>query len=162
MISQKETEREVNLLFEKFTSWNQIEIKVIMTDDFYCYHKLIRQYFPNTSHILCIWHVYRAWNRKLKKIFGTNLSSNIFHKLVQIQRILDPIEFQCQYEQFLNLSNAVLRDYLTKNYSNRVQQWAACYRKYMNINVNMYIESMHKLLKRKYLKGIFFKSVALN
>ena len=43
--------------------------------------------------------------------------------------------------------------YFYTYYTNRAEQWAACYRKSANINTNMYVESFHRILKHLYMKG---------
>ena len=43
--------------------------------------------------------------------------------------------------------------YFYTYYTNRAEQWAACYRKSANINTNMYIESFHPILKHLYMKA---------
>ena len=153
MISKRETENEINILFENFCNWNKINVNIIMTDDFLPYSKLIPKFFPNSNHILCIWHVYRAWKRKCDKIYGKVASGQIFQGLMKIQRILDKNEFEKQLENFIENSCEKMKKYLVDNYQGRTYKWAACYRQFMQINVNMYIESMHRLLKRTYLKG---------
>lgn len=87
------------------------------------------------------------------KLYDRTESKKLFYKLMKIQRILDPVSFTDKFNAFLSETDAPLRDYLLKNYQNRTEKWAACFRKYMQINVNMYIESMHRLLKRTYLRG---------
>lgn len=47
--------------------------------------------------------------------------------------------------------------YFRDNYNNRCSVWATCYRLGSTINTNMYLESMHKVLKYIYLKGVTCK-----
>lgn len=124
-----------------------------MTDDFRLYSTLIEEFFPHSTHLLCVWHVYRAWKRKLSKLYNKLDSARYFHRLIGIQRILDPSIFKTKLNGFISTADSSLKEYLINNYKPRKEKWAACYRKCAGINVNMFIESMHKLLKRTYLKG---------
>lgn len=153
MISRHESEREVRKLFEKLCQWNSCDPQIIMTDDFKIYSKLISEYYPQTSHLLCTWHIYRAWIRKLSKLYSKRMVQNIFYDLMKIQRILDIDQFELEYRQFLERCDPSLKMYFIANYDSRKEKWASCYRKYAGINVNMFNESLHRLLKRTYLKG---------
>ena len=102
MISKKESEKELRILFEKFALWNNIEIKVFMTDDFIVYSKLIGEYFPKATHLLCVWHIYKAWFGKLKATFGKYEPKIVFHDLIKIQRVLDNGLFETKLSEFLN------------------------------------------------------------
>ncbi|GFS42640.1 hypothetical protein TNIN_490661 [Trichonephila inaurata madagascariensis] len=43
--------------------------------------------------------------------------------------------------------------YFQQNYAQRPEKWAYCYRKDLDINTNMYLESLHKKIKYHYFDG---------
>lgn len=43
--------------------------------------------------------------------------------------------------------------YFRTQYKTRCRLWAYCYRQFAGINTNMYLESLHKVLKHVYMQG---------
>lgn len=66
--------------------------------------------------------------------------------------------FEASLESFIEMLRMdqdlkVFGEYFLVNYARRSLTWAMCFRTGLSINTNMYLESMHKVLKYIYLKG---------
>lgn len=151
MLSKAETEKELNTLFETVIKWNTPCPKFIMSDGAKNYATRFSKYFPQAQHKLCIWHVYRAWATKLKKEDPKKFKQQ-FGRLVSIQRELNTGRFVKRLDDFLKNSSQNFRTYF-EPYLNEIEKWAAYARRNIGINVNMYLESFHRILKRDFLVG---------
>lgn len=151
MVSFHETERELDILFKKAIEWNNPSPKIIMSDGAKNYATRIEKFFPRSEHKLCIWHVYRAWANQLKKIFKGKWSQE-FGRLVSIQRELNKIKLVEKLNAYLETSGQTFKKYF-EPYMIDIDKWAAFARKYTYFNVNMFLESFHRLLKREYLQS---------
>lgn len=151
MVSFHETERELDVLFVKAIEWNNPSPKLIMSDGAKNYATRIQKFFPNAEHKLCIWHVYRAWANQLKKIHKSNWSKE-FGRLVSIQRELNKVKLIERLNTYLENSDPAFKTYF-EVYIIEIDKWAAFARKYKYYNVNMFLESFHRLLKREYLQS---------
>lgn len=56
---------------------------------------------------------------------------------------------KCQIIQILKISDYILSVCMGLD----LPIWAYCYRKYLGVNCNMHLESMHKIIKYFYLDG---------
>ncbi len=117
--------------------------------------------FSGEPKKLCIWHVDRAWRKAISCIKSKEEQVVVYHTL----RVLLE-ETECENFELL-LRNALTRwrdittmcefyKYFSNTYANRCQQCASCYRRYAEINENMYVEAFHCVLY-SYLKGTMNK-----
>jgi hypothetical protein len=51
-------------------SWGDGPIPFLMTDDAPAFYNAFRVHFGGTVHLLCKWHVLRAWARKSLELIG--------------------------------------------------------------------------------------------
>lgn len=82
----------------------------------------------------------------------------MYKSLKYLQELLNQDDFEKDFMKFLDIlktedSTREMFFYLKNNYLNNRQQWAYCYRKKKGINTNMFLESMHKVVKYEYLNG---------
>lgn len=151
MLSMRETETELDIFFRKAIEWNNPQPKIVMTDGAKNYATRVEKFFPCSLHRLCIWHVYRAWSGKIKQLYPKEWEKKL-GKLISIQREVKVADFVSRFNSMLEDSSEEFKKYLSP-YINDVEKWAAYARKKIGINVNMYIESFHRILKRDYLLG---------
>lgn len=153
MIGKSETAVEVGLLIRKLLEWGNIRPKIIMSDCAQVYSLIIKQLLPNTRHLHCAWHIYRAWSNKLKSIYGKDHFKAKLQALIKIQKEVDHTKFNLSLLEFLSSSKLKFQQYFEKFYMNEIPKWASCMRLSCGINVNMHLESFHRLLKREFLKS---------
>ena len=142
MISMHERENiELEQMFSCLVKWFDISPKVVMSDCALNYAAIVKKYFPDSKHLLCIWDVYRAWSGQIKKHFKNNAGAK-FAKLVEIQKNLNKNEMIRQLNIFLNDSPVEFKKYFDL-YTKNLFKWAAFARKGMGVNVNTALESFH-------------------
>ena len=104
-----------------------------MSDDFNGYYNAWCQVFDKPeNHLLCIWHVKRNWAKHLNTIRNSQLRDKPKTDLFELQKTLDVAEFGRLFDFFKSKYRPEAEDfidYLESHYGNRVNQWAACYRK---------------------------------
>ena len=115
---------------------------------------------PPTKHLLCTWHVNKNWLEHLSSIKHPEKKKLVRDTLYQLRCENSEDEFKNYLENFVN---DLLEDEDTKEFGNyfksyyappnRFVKWAYAFRKHTGINCNMYLESLHKLIKHTYLKG---------
>lgn len=122
--------------------------KVFMSDDFPGYYNAWEEVFgPVQNHLLCIWHVFKNWNKHLNEIKDNDLRLQMRSDLFQLQKTLEEKEFVRLFNFFKNKYSCNATNfikYLETYYENKMHQWAACYRVGLGINTNMYLESLHR------------------
>jgi len=126
---------------------------VFMSDDFPAFYNAWSSVLENVlHHLICVWHVKRAWAKNLNKIASLEKRNLVLADLTAMQCETDVEAFQI----LLQANSAkILRDadtevfgqYFSSYYLNRTEQWAACYKIGCKINTNMLVESWHKTLK---------------
>jgi hypothetical protein len=132
---------------------------VFMSDDAQQYWNSWSAVFGDngTRKLLCTWHIDRAWRNALKEQILTNQTRvELYHHMRVLLMEQDVATFRVMMQQFLSMlvtSNPEFLAYFQKQYVPRAEQWAACHRKCMFINTNMYVESFHRLLKVVYLES---------
>ncbi|KAJ8963606.1 hypothetical protein NQ314_005506 [Rhamnusium bicolor] len=82
----------------------------------------------------------------------------VYKTLKYLQMLLDIDEFKKHFAAFLYIleldeGTKKIREYIINYYGQNTQQWAYCYRAKCQINTNMHVESLHKVLKYHYLDG---------
>lgn len=132
-----------------------LETLVFMSDDYPAFYNAWETAMkPVQNQLLCSWHVIRNWTKNLNKIANKEKRNLVLKTLQVIHKdIMDEDEFyKSLYTFLLDLQNdddtKEFGDYFTKHYSNRCEKWAYCFRKYLGINTNMYLESLHKTIKQ--------------
>ncbi|KAK0405774.1 hypothetical protein QR680_018187 [Steinernema hermaphroditum] len=112
-----------------------------------------------TQHILCAWHVKRAWSRRLEiDVKDPEKRAVVKDCLNKIPREKNQMKLDDLISQMLTyLWNSDLKNYaayFSTNYltDERVKKWAAPYREGTVVNCNMGLERFHLLLKDDYLK----------
>lgn len=134
-------------------------INAVMTDDDNAPWNAIVSVFGSsfTRHLLCTWHVLRAWSCRLRSsTLDTQLRQEMFTALrVILYCNKEPmfrslIDFFCQKYSF-NCPTFV--EYFKSFYCKRVELWAMCFRNFAhgNTNTNMLVESFHNRLKTFYM-----------
>lgn len=113
----------------------------------------------NTYHLLCTWHVLRAWNQALNsKIKDSTVRQTFNDKLITIQRESDRLKFEKESNIFIrNLitdeATKEFAQYLLQNYFTRPEQWEFCYRRNAGVNTNMKVERWHRAIKYEEAQG---------
>ena len=130
-----------------------------MSDDNPAYYAAWVCIFNDNSCIklLCSWHIDRAWKENLKKI-PIDLRKEIYKQLKALQIELSKENFDKLKDHLYKqlMANPVTKYfglYLDKNYFNRCQTWAYCFRINSNINLNMHLESFNKRFKYGFMNG---------
>ena len=144
MIAKSESAVEVGLLISKFLEWGRLRPRIIMSDCAQVYSLVIKDLIPDTIHLHCTWHIYRAWSNKLKSIYGKNQFKSELQKLIRIQKEVDHSIFTKSLQEFLRNSNFRFKMYFEKFYIKEIPKWASCMRLKCGINVNMHLESFHR------------------
>lgn len=111
---------------------------------------------PPKHHLLCVWHVDRNWQKYIsQKVEGDRKFNDFVYKQVRCIMETQEQEFKNSIKQVVN--HFCSQD-CTKAFGNRPHLWAFCYHSGLGINTNMFLESMHKVLKHIYLEGKKSKS----
>ncbi|XP_049813901.1 uncharacterized protein LOC126260609 [Schistocerca nitens] len=110
-------------------------------------------------NLLCTWHIDRSWRSNLRKVHGgPNKQTQVYKAL---RMLLEEADIE-KFSELLELFERELQEdedtrefgmYFTNHYGFRPQHWAYCYRCNLNINTNMHLEAMHRVLKYCYLDG---------
>ncbi|VEN58512.1 unnamed protein product [Callosobruchus maculatus] len=98
------------------------------------------------------------WTEKFKNLGGNENKADIYKTLRILLQIQDIDKFVNYLQIFLNdlsvnENTAEFAEYFKKYYVKRVEMWAYCHRKFLDINTNMYLEAMHRTLKYIYFDG---------
>ena len=108
-----------------------------------------------TNKIICTWHLDRSWRKALLQHIKNKQSHvNVYHFLHILLNEKDETKFRIDLQEFLTYIQTNHHDffiYFTSTYTNRIKQWASCFRIGATTNTNMYLESFHRVLKMIYL-----------
>jgi len=116
---------------------------------------------PVPHRIFCSWHVDKAMRQNLNKIIGPQCKekqSTVYKSLKILQTITSETDLKKILNKFFieTMNDPETKDfglYFERMYANRATLWAYCYRKGLEINCNMNLESIHKTIKYHYLNG---------
>lgn len=127
-----------------------------MADQFY--NSWVATFSSTPKHILCTWHVLKAWKSNLKLVSDSAEKEKIYHILKVLMDETDEANFKKMIDKALmemkeNEKTKLFGDYFEKNYLAKYEQWAICFRSSSRVNTNMYVEAFHHILKYKFLKG---------
>lgn len=136
-----------------------IQVKTFMTD--------ITNVFINAwvavmgtpeRQLYCNWHIDQAWQKNLRKKIKDNEKRSWVYKTLKclhyeendifVSNLDSAIELFCNDKDTADFGN-----YFRENYVKNCKLWAMYYRKGCGINTNMYLESMHKVIKYSHLDG---------
>lgn len=117
----------------------------------------------NPLRLVCTWHVDKAWQEELRsKVHDTVTAAEIYKMLRTVLQETDKINFQDYLHQLLerlpSLSSEFY-EYFKREWSDKTEIWAYCFRLGMGINTNMLVEAFHRVFKYNYLKGKVNKRV---
>ncbi|KAK5648070.1 hypothetical protein RI129_002962 [Pyrocoelia pectoralis] len=106
--------------------------------------------FSNREDTLLFVHYFNCIKNKKKEL--------IFNTLKVLQTEIDLTKFSAGLENMVrDLENdpdtSEFGQYLVNTYVARAEKWAYCFRQYLGINTNMYLEALHKKTKYTYLEG---------
>ena len=130
------------------------EINALMTDDSNSGCNAFKKGFPsvNTKHLLCRWHIVRAWGRKSQKVIQNKyLQNKILHCLMLVLNEKSQANFDTLVDGFIEKFDKRFPEfvsYFKKNYLSRCHQWAMCYQNFSfrNTDTNMYVEGFYNRL----------------
>ncbi|XP_047103518.1 uncharacterized protein LOC124722391 [Schistocerca piceifrons] len=137
-----------------------IKPSVFMSDDtqiFRCAWARVMGLADN--NLLCTWHVDRSWRKNLRKVCGGPQRQTQVYKALSM--LLEEPEVD-KFGELLELFERELHEdentkdfgiYFSNTYGFRPQHWGYCHRRSLNINTNMHLEAMHRVLKYCYLDG---------
>ncbi|XP_063595250.1 uncharacterized protein LOC134772142 [Penaeus indicus] len=137
-----------------------LTVNVIMSDDDYSGPNAIKAVFgQDIRHLLCKWHVHRAWQWKLKHHIATDstLRDEIYKCLIVILEEKNTNKFKeltAAFEKKYTPTCESFVKYFFSNYMNRPEAWAMCYRQFphANTDTNMFAEAFHNRLKTFFMK----------
>lgn len=136
-----------------------IKAKVLMTDDADAYVNAWTKVMSKPEHhLICSWHIDKSWTNNLSKIKNVDKRTQVYYACRVLLEELDIEKFEDSLEGFLvdctvDPDTQSFGDYFEKHYANRTEKWAYCYRKKLEINTNMFLESMNKKIKYCYMEG---------
>ncbi|XP_065677453.1 uncharacterized protein LOC136092817 [Hydra vulgaris] len=136
---------------------NSVKVNAVMTDDDLSGWNAFTNVFGDVRHLLCKWHVKRAWRNKLPLVGPTNLQEEVY-------RILETIIDEKKPDVFLSTMNGFVKtyehicpnfiSYFVTYYAPRHLKWASCYRNFQHADTdtNMLCKSFHNKLKTVYME----------
>ena len=133
---------------------------ILMTDDAEAFaNAWVQVMGPPAHRLLCVWHVDRAWRKNLAKIEGDGLlKATVYKTLRTLMEVSCQETFQEKLQQFLEAlqkdkKTMAFADYFCRQYANRPELWAYCFRIGLRVHHNMHLEAMHRVLKHVHLQG---------
>lgn len=156
--SIRQTEDVFKLFFSAiYERIGPLKTKTFISDDYPAFYNAWKSVFgPSKFYLLCDWHVKRAWSKNASTghhiIRNLDKRNEVLNDLFLLSREVDKLTFNKLLEIFIlkfssDLETQDFVNYFLRNYDNRKEQWAACYRIGANINTNMAVERWHKDLK---------------
>lgn len=133
--------------------------KVFMSDMAEGYYNAWLQVMPAPKfRLYCTWHVDRAWYKNLSLINSQEKKVIIYKQLRALLQETDKNALNIMIHQFIEVNledpeTSKFVAYFRNNYSEKVAYWAYYYRLYCELNTNMHIENIHRLIKHIYLNG---------
>lgn len=137
----------------------EINTTVFMSDDAPAFYNAWSSVMGNVLHrLICSWHVDRNWRQNLNKISNLEKRSVVYKTLKVLLHLDDKDKFnealsKVLADLFADSDTVNFGIYFQKYYVKRTETWAYCFRQHLGINTNMYLESVHKILKYYYLEG---------
>ena len=146
----------VNFLKSVKARVGNLSPNIIMSDCAEQYYGAWVEVFEGTpKKLLCIWHVDKAWRRKLNECITEKEDRiTIYHHLRVLLEEKDIARLRILLQQFLSFlhkDQLAFLTYFQNEYVPHIEEWAYAYRHGAEINTNMYVETFHRVLKVVYL-----------
>ncbi|GFT60214.1 uncharacterized protein NPIL_71501 [Nephila pilipes] len=155
ILSNRQDSKALSLAFVAIKEYVSISPKVMMNDDTESFSNAWRTVFGvPEKRLLSTWHVDRSWRRNISRLIKKPEIQIEAYKVVRCLLIeTDEEAFSMMLKEVLKIFSEKdeLREfgkYFEHIYSKRTEVWAYCYRKWLGINTNMHIESMHRTINR--------------
>ncbi|XP_035210193.1 uncharacterized protein LOC118184601 [Stegodyphus dumicola] len=133
-----------------------------MTDDDKTTHPAFDKVFgPGITHLLCKWHVHRAWQRNLcRMVSNQKLKDEIYFNMVVLLEETNSARFIVMMDNFLQKFRTIAPSfiqYFEEHYYSRAILWSMAHRNFPHAftDTNMYCESFHNKLKTTYFRRKF-------
>lgn len=131
-----------------------------MLDDDGALHNAVKSVFgKNVNILLCNWHVFRSWRRKIcANVKDKNISNSMLFMLKDMMSKTNVDDFTTLMRRFRIKfrKHSVIMNYLDTYYftPERIVRWAKCHWRFRHCKTdrNMFVESFHHVLKNKFLK----------
>jgi len=117
----------------------ELVINAVMTDDDYAPWNAIVSVFGNSpQHLLCTWHVLRAWSRRLR---SSTTDNQLYHEMFTALRVICYCRTESQFllllqgfcDKYTQYAESFV-DYFKAHYLSRCAVWAMCYRNFPHGN----------------------------
>ena len=129
-------------------------VQCIITDNDDAEINVISEWFPNTRHYLCWWHILKNWRKHLHAKVPREFHATLWPKLKHLLK--ESFDFEKDYQEVISLSTPEFANYLMTYYYKCKEKWARQFRSYdcMNkkANTTVLVESWHNLLKSKFMQ----------
>ena len=162
-ISNREDEAIFRIFFDKIKEaagiQEHFETDIFMSDDAPAFgnawNKVMGQ--PKKK-LLCHWHIHKNWVTNQSKIKNPAKRELVLASLRSLSEELDEEKFKKEYNNFLSqlskdADTSDFASYLNRQYSNKTEAWARCFRKHVLAQTNMHLEAMHRSLKYNFMNG---------
>ncbi|KAJ3545231.1 hypothetical protein NMY22_g2518 [Coprinellus aureogranulatus] len=131
----------------------KIEPAYFMSDKDRAQLNSIETHFPNSTILLCWWHVLHAWHQHMV----TNEFPELWELLKRWVRMTDTTEFWKTWDTIKQTAPQSVVDYLNKEWMDEIQLWSAVFRTdrsiFQDSDTNMLVEAWHHVLKGKFMQG---------
>ncbi|XP_057301394.1 uncharacterized protein LOC130635887 [Hydractinia symbiolongicarpus] len=158
LISNRNDELTLRPFLEEIKSRcpDDFTVNCLMTDDDNSGWNAFSAVFGETKHLLCKWHITRAWRRNLKLVPESQQDEVMQHLLVILNE-KDASQFKILQRGFLKKCSVIapaFAKYFQDRYVRRAEKWAMCYRQFehCNTDTNMFVESFHNKLKTFFME----------
>ena len=129
-------------------------VGAFMTDCCKAEKTAVETVYPNSRHILCYWHVLKAWTQKLKQERNFPKDDPFWLKLKGLLHSRG--DFEKEYLKIVSIASPEFASYLNVYWYENKEKWAFSFRHNIPMfkfsNTNMLIESFHNILKTHFLK----------
>ena len=106
------------------------------------------------KRLICSWHIDGSWRKNLGKyVQGLANQAVIYQMLKSLQMELDEATFRRLLQEFvtwIDKKHPEFAEYFRKEFLERIELWASCFRVGTPANTNMVTEAFHRLLKDVY------------
>ena len=157
-ISNHTDELTLRLFLEEIKSRcsDSFKVNCVMTDDDNTGWNAFTAVFGESKHLLCKWHITRAWRKKLTLV-PESIQDEVMQPLLLVLNEKDVEQFSKLQDGFLKRYSLVrprFVRYFQDNYMNRVEKWVMCFRQFdhYHTDTNMFVESFHNKLKTFFME----------
>ena len=159
MISNREDAMALNVFFTTIkNACGMVTPKWFMSDCAEQYYNAWQGVFDTTetTKVICIWHVHRAWRKSLREHIEIKEEQiHTYHMLCTLLQERSEAQFRKLLQEFMTYiytKHYTFYTYFFTNYCKIIHQWASCYRINCTANTNTFLESFHSVLKVVYLQ----------